>query len=266
MVATKSEEALGLRGLHLYHAGQSNCAARVRLQMEEKGLSWTSHHIDLLKKENIDPAYFAINPKGLVPAFVHDGRVVIESGDIMLYLEEQFPEPSFAPDDTDDRARMEDWVRRSGSQHIPAIKTYAYIKVNARLAAKTPDEVKRYFELQKDPELIRFHSKHDLPGASFSEEDEREAVALIESILAEMRATIEADGWLAGPDYSLADMAWATSYRTLQLARYPLDESDPVAEWYARVTERPAWGRMMHLWLNPPLEPRVQEFGPSKAA
>ncbi len=265
IIETKSEEAKGLKGLHLYHAGQSNCAARVRLVLFEKGLPWTSHHIDLLKKENIDPGYFAINPKGVVPTLVHDGKVVIESGDIMLYLEDQFPEPGLSPADPEDRAVMEDWVRRSSSQHLPAIKTYAYIKVNARLAAKTPDEVKRYYELQTDKDLIDFHSKHDLPGSSFSPEDERAAIALIESILAEMRGRIDKTGWLAGPDYSLADMAWAPSYRVLQLAKYPLDEDDAVADWYRRVAARPAWQPMMEMWLNPPAEPRIQEIMPAAA-
>ena len=88
----ENPEARALEGLHLYHSARSNCSARVRLLLEEKGLAWTGHHLDLLKKENISAAYFGINPKGLVPALVHDGKVVIESNDILVYLEKQFPE------------------------------------------------------------------------------------------------------------------------------------------------------------------------------
>jgi len=40
---------------------------RVRMTLEEKGLDWTSHHLDLRKKENISDDYFGINPNGLVP-------------------------------------------------------------------------------------------------------------------------------------------------------------------------------------------------------
>ena len=46
----KSVEAF--QGLHLYHGAISNCAMRVRMTLIEKGLTWTSHHIDLKKKEN----------------------------------------------------------------------------------------------------------------------------------------------------------------------------------------------------------------------
>ena len=264
LIETQSEEALSLEGLHLYFAPQSACASRVRLLLAEKGLSWTGHHIDLLKRENVDPAYFAINPRGLVPTLVDDGQVVIESGDILLYLEQKFPEPSFTPTDPADRAAMEDWVRRSHTQHVAAVKTYAYIKVNARLAAKTPEEVDLYYKLQKDQEMIDFHSRHDKPDNPFTEEDERKAVETIEGILAEMKAKIEATGWLAGPAYSLADMAWATSWRTWQLAKYPLENHPAVGEWFARIEARPAWQEIAKLWANPPTE-RLLEF-PSRAA
>ena len=42
-----------LERLHLYHGAISNCSMRVRMTLIEKGLPWTSHHIDLKKKENI---------------------------------------------------------------------------------------------------------------------------------------------------------------------------------------------------------------------
>ena len=86
-----NETVLSHTGLHLYHTARSNCAARVRLLLEEKTLDWVGHHIDLGKKENITEEYFGINPKGVVPTLVYDGEVVVESNDILLYLEEKFP-------------------------------------------------------------------------------------------------------------------------------------------------------------------------------
>jgi glutathione S-transferase len=263
-IETQSEEALSHKGLHLYFAARSNCASRVRLLLLEKGLAWTGHHIDLLKKENVDPAYFAINPRGLVPTLVHDGKVFIESGDIMLYLEQAFPEPRFTPADPGQRAVMEDWVHRSHTQHVAAVKTYAYIKVNSKLAAKTPEEVELYYKLQKDKEMIDFHSRHDKDGNPFTQEDEDRAVATIEGILGEMKQRILADGWLAGPDYSLADMAWATSWMTWSLAKYPLENHPVVGEWFARIEARPAWRELAELWVNPPVT-RLLKF-PARAA
>lgn len=259
LIATQSEEALGHKGLHLYFASQSACASRVRLLLAEKGLPWTGHHIDLLKRQNIDPAYFAINPRGLVPTLVDDGQVVIESADIMLYLEEKFPRPGFVPADPADRAAMVEWVQRSAKQHVAAVKTYAYIKSNARAAAKTPEEVELYYQLQQDPEMIAFHSRHDRDGNPFTREDEERAIAAIETLLAEMTDRIETTGWLAGPQYSLADMAWATSWRTWTLAKYPLENHPVACRWFARIEARPAWREIAKLWAEPPRQ-RLLEF------
>jgi len=60
--------------LELYHHGSSACAAKVRFALAEKELDWTGHYVDILKGEQLDPAYLRINPKGVVPALVHDGR------------------------------------------------------------------------------------------------------------------------------------------------------------------------------------------------
>lgn len=264
-IDTASEEARGLCGLHLYFAAQSACSSRVRLLLAEKGLSWTGHHINLLKRENIDRAFFAINPRGLVPALVHDGQVIIESDDIMLYLEACFPEPRFTPLDPVERAIMENWVHRSARQHVPAVKTFAYARMNAQAAAKTEAEIKLYYELQTDPEMIAFHSKHDLPGKGFTAEDEQAAIALIESIFEEMSMQIAATGWLAGSAYSLADMAWAASIRTLRLAGYPIERHPAVVGWIDGIEARPAWKDVARLWAEPPRH-HLLAMGPAASA
>ena len=86
VVVPKDTSVSELSGLHLYHGAISNCSMRVRMTLIEKGLDWTSHHLDLKKKENISDAYFAINPNGLVPTLIDDGVVHIESNDIIDYL------------------------------------------------------------------------------------------------------------------------------------------------------------------------------------
>jgi glutathione S-transferase len=54
---------------------------------ESQGTKWESHIIDLFTNENLSEWYLGINPRGLVPALVHDGAVYIESNDIVVYLQ-----------------------------------------------------------------------------------------------------------------------------------------------------------------------------------
>ena len=97
IITPKNKAVTEYKGLHLYHFSQSNCSMRVRMTLEEKGLKWTSHHVNLHKGENVTPEYFGIHPKGLVPALVHDGVLIIESTDIIDYLDRQFPDPPLRP-------------------------------------------------------------------------------------------------------------------------------------------------------------------------
>ena len=53
VITPTNKEVVDFKGLHLFHAGVSNCSMRVRLTLEEKQLPWTSHHVDLFEKENL---------------------------------------------------------------------------------------------------------------------------------------------------------------------------------------------------------------------
>ncbi len=239
-----------LKGLHLYHTGRSTCASRVRLLIEEKELPWTSHYIDLYLKENVTPEYFAINPKGVVPTLIDDGQVIVELNEILLYLEEKFPRPSFTPRSATDREAMRAWLERSADIHIPGVKTFAYAKMNAALVQKTEQEAAFYRSLQKDPDLLAFHAKHD-PGKSFSDEDVDGAAALLRVALGEIEANIARSGWIAGDSYSLADMSWATNIATLKRAKFPLEDFPNLLAWHERISDRPAWKRTIDDWEEP---------------
>ena len=89
----KTKEVLGWTGLHLFHYKDSTCSRKVRTVLALKRLEYTGHHIELSTRENISEYYLGINPRGLVPCLVHDGAVIIESNDIVDYIEAAFPEP-----------------------------------------------------------------------------------------------------------------------------------------------------------------------------
>ena len=70
--------------LALYHFDRSTAAQKVRIALAEKGLAWESRYVDpgLDKRQQHDPEYLKLNPRGLVPTLIHDGCVVREfSGD-----------------------------------------------------------------------------------------------------------------------------------------------------------------------------------------
>ena len=242
-----NKSVLDFKGLHLYHTDRSNCSARVRLLLQEKGIDWTSHHIDLSKKENVTEEYFGINPKGVVPALVHDGTVITESNDILVYLEEQFPEPGFRAVAPERQSEIDHWLKLSGDLHIPAIKTFQYYSVNATLMKKSDEEEARYRELQKDPELLAFHGKHS-GGKSFSDADGDQAISLLNENFEYMEQAIAEAGWLVGDAYTLADISWSPTVTTLISGEFDFGSYPNLRNWYERIYQRPQYDKAIMEW------------------
>ena len=60
--------------LTLYHQGSSVCAAKVRIVLHEKRAEWTGEIVDVLRGEQFQDWYLALNPNAVVPTLVDDGR------------------------------------------------------------------------------------------------------------------------------------------------------------------------------------------------
>ena len=93
----KTKEVTEWKGLHLFHFSSSSCSQKARIVLNLKGVDWVSHPINLLKAENYSQWYLGINPRGLLPALIHDGDVHIESNDIVSYLDDRFETPKLIP-------------------------------------------------------------------------------------------------------------------------------------------------------------------------
>lgn len=86
-----NSEVKAFKGLHLYHSKYSHCCRQVRLALSLKEIEYVSHEIDVESKiENMEQNYLNINPRGLVPTLVHNGKVIIETIDILLYIDKTF--------------------------------------------------------------------------------------------------------------------------------------------------------------------------------
>ncbi len=115
MIETQRDDIRNLKGLHLYHFAASNCSQRARMALEEKQLRWVSHHINLSKNEHTTEAFQALNPKGVVPVLVHDGKTITESNDIITYIDEEFEGPRLQPTTARDKDLV-DFMREFSSE------------------------------------------------------------------------------------------------------------------------------------------------------
>jgi glutathione S-transferase/GST-like protein len=84
---------------------------KVTITLEELGLPYEVHAIDLSSGAQKEPWFTAINPNGRIPAIVDTGNgdfPIFESGAIMLYLAER--EGKLIPADEKGRSRVVQWL------------------------------------------------------------------------------------------------------------------------------------------------------------
>jgi GSH-dependent disulfide-bond oxidoreductase len=99
--------------IDLYTWGTPN-GRKVSVMLEECGLAYTAHKIDISKNDQFKPEFLAVNPNGKIPAIVDsdgpDGKPisVFESGAILIYLAEKTGK--FLPKDARARSETLQWL------------------------------------------------------------------------------------------------------------------------------------------------------------
>ena len=92
----------------LYSAWRATAPYRVRIGLGMKGVAYDYATVDLVRGDQHQAAYRAVNPQRLTPALdLGDGEPVLtQSLAILEWLEETHPEPALLPTAPIDRARV----------------------------------------------------------------------------------------------------------------------------------------------------------------
>ena len=234
--------------LELYHNNVSVCAQKVRLVLAEKELDWVGHHIDLKKGEQAEPGYLKINPKGLVPTLVHDGRVIPESTLICEYIDEAFPDPPLRPADPYHRSVMRRWAKIPDDGLHVACGSLSFAGVFARQLANGLDRDALEARLAKMPDPARAARQRQIFEHGFDVPFVRDAIIMQAKLLTDIETQLGDSAWLAGGIYSLAE-ACLTPYieRLDRLGLAPMWADKPaVTAWFDRIRERPSFEKAIN--------------------
>lgn len=228
----------------LYHGWTSSASRRVRLFLEEKGLTYESHEIDLATQQQHSPEYLRINPNGVVPAIVHDGRVLHESSTICEYLDDLFADPPLRPSDPYDRALMRNWVRHVDGLIGNLIRFNWRHRLQKRASAMSDDELQQM--IARIPSQERREAWLRVARNPYTEAELDEARANLRAMVGKMEAMM-AGGWLVGRQYSLADIAVVPFVVRIseEIAPDSLTRkmNPKVAAWWEAIQARPAFER-----------------------
>jgi glutathione S-transferase len=227
--------------MKLFTAHNSICTQKVFLTLIEKNLPWISEYVDLFNNEQYRPEYLKLNPKGVVPTLIHDGRAIIESTLICEYLDETFPEPSLVATSPYERSQMRRWSKHIDEGVFEATREISF-------SAMFRDKMKSMTEQQREG---RFRNIGD-PGRRArmisTYEQGCDSPFVEQGIFAFEKLFQEMDGelasgqdWLVGTRFSLGDInviPFAARLHYLNLLDVWIANRPRVQAWWNRARLR----------------------------
>ena len=244
MVMLKEEDVLtrevfDWEGIHVLHFAGSSCSQKTRIVLGLKGIEWTSHEVNLVAQENYGDWFMGINPRGLVPVLVHDGRVIIESNDILAYLEALFPEPALIP--AGRAEEMAELLKAEDELHLDlrAI-SFRYFFPGA---GPRPLALREQYETGGSGTVGGRPDPHKAVELAFyadvaanegvSDARIRTAAGRFAEAFAGMEARLAEGPYLMGASLTLLDIAWYIYSFRLVTSGYPLHGKHPrLGAWY----------------------------------
>jgi len=187
----------------------------LRMFVLEKGMRLPAVAVDVMRGENREPPYLAMNPAGQTPALrLDDGSVLAEAVAIAEYLEERHPAPALIGATAQERALTRQWWRR--------------VELNVT-------------------EFIHnaFHYAEGLPRFTSRIPVAPEAAAGLKRIAQDRLAWVDglfgAGPWLCGERFSAADI-WLYVWLDFGAGvNQPFDRTLPkIGPWFERMAARPS--------------------------
>ena len=191
---------------------------KIHIMLEETGLAYKVTPVDIGAGEQFDPAFLKISPNHRIPAIVDpegpDGQPIslFESGAILIYLAEKTG--ALLPEEARVRYKTLEWLMFQMGNVGPMLGQAHHFRAYA-------------------PERI------DYAVTRYTKEANR--------IYAVLDQRLSESPYLAGTDYTIADIAvfpWLRSYERqgVDLMEYPA-----VTRWFDEISERPAVQRGLQI-------------------
>ena len=210
--------------LQLYSLDTPN-GVKVSIMLEETGLPYEAHRVDIGKGEQRTPEFLALNPNGKIPAILDpDGPggaplALFESGAILLYLADKTGR--FIPADPTRRWETIQWVFFQMASIGPTFGQVGYFN---KYAGREIDDKR--------------------PLQHYLEQSRR--------LLGVLDARLAGREWIMGGEYTIADIAtlgWVDNLVVFYAARelVGFDAFRHVVAWLDRGMARPAVQRGMKI-------------------
>ncbi|MCP5145872.1 MAG: glutathione S-transferase family protein [Gammaproteobacteria bacterium] len=227
--------------LKLYHAEPLANSLKCLIPLHEKALPFESIYVDLHKFEQHQPWFVALNPEGQVPVLEHDGAIITHTTVINEYLEDVFADIPLRPRHPLGAARMRYWNKFIDEHVMNYISMWGWHRMVGVIARGI--ESGEFEQLMERIPLPDQRQKWKTARSGFSQEQLDYATGKIEYAVDKVERQLGETQWLAGDDYTLADVNFFANCGIAVARMFPdmnIEQRCPrLVAWRDRMHERP---------------------------
>lgn len=184
------------------------CSLASHIGLEETGAPYELKPILLAKGQQKTEEYLKINPRGKVPAFAVDGKILVENTAILTYLHRRFPDKKLLPADPSEEARC--------------IGTMCWFSSVVHPAYQRSHRPERFADGEAAQAAVKEAGKKAFWAG-----------------LQEIDSMIKGNDWVMGKEFTAVDGYALVFYGWAARSGHPVKELTAYTAWQERMMNRP---------------------------
>nr|WQA41662.1 glutathione S-transferase [Salix lindleyana] len=243
--------------MQLYHHPYSLDSQKVRLALEEKGIDYTSNHVNPITGRNMDASFFRINQSARLPVFQNGSHIIFNTIEIIQYIE-RIAVVSLGGDDTFFSSReVVGWMHKIQAWN-PKYFTLSHVPEKYRISVSKFNRQVIIARMSESPELASsYHCK--LKDAYETEDKLKNPLVLKRSkehlvrLLDEVETKLKETAFLAGDEFSMADVMLIPVLARLVLLNVEdeyISSRPNIAEYWVLMQQRPSYKKVIGKYFN----------------
>lgn len=229
----------------------------MRLALEEKGIDYTSHHVNPITGKNMDASFFRKNPSGKLPVFQNGSHIIFDTIEMIQYIERIAVVSAGADENSFSSREVIEWMQKI-QEWNPKFFTLAHVPEKYRLTiskfirrvviarmAESPDLASAYHRKLKEA----YETEDKLKNPEVVKRSKEHLVQLLEEVETKLSET----SYLGGEEFSMADAMLIPVLARLVLLNLEdeyISSRPNIAEYWILVQQRPSYRKVIGRYFN----------------
>ncbi|OWM90102.1 glutathione S-transferase TCHQD [Punica granatum] len=238
--------------MQLYHHPFSLDSQKVRLALEEKGIDYTSYHVNPIMGKNFSPSFFRMNPTAKLPVFQNGSHIIFDTVEIIQYIE-RISMVSFISDNIkESNQEIIQWMHKIQAwnpkfftlSHVPEKRRLQVSKFIRRVViarmAESPDLASAYHQKLKEA----YETEEKLRDSEVVRWSKEHLIRLLDEVDEQLGGT----AYLGGEEFSMADVLFIpvlARLAILDLEDEYVNSRPNIADYWAMVRQRPSYKKVI---------------------